>query len=109
MGSETVSAQGLQVLVAYLEGKGVEVDQLKRALEKNDSASVESWFETSYRRHVAKILGIPRQQPGFRTSIYLPEERDRGIRICDAGEGIQVSISHGKSRSPDADESIQNR
>jgi len=106
MGSETVSAQGLQVLVAYLEGKGVEVDQLKRALEKNDSASVESWFETSYRRHVAKILGIPRQQPGFRTSIYLPEERDRSIRIRDAGEEIQGSISGRKSYPPDAEEMI---
>ena len=106
MGTVDCSYQGLQVLVTYLEGKGVEVSQLKKSIEKGDSASVEAWFETSYRRHMAKILGIARQQPALRTRICLPDGMDRDLQDGDAGEKIRLPAFGRKSHPQDTGDKI---
>ena len=101
MGSGTDSEQGLRVLVSYLEGKGVEVAQLKKALEQGDSATVESWFETSYRRHVAKILEGVRQGAYPRTSVRPVEVTDGGTWYWFFGEATGDPSPGRKNHLPE--------
>lgn len=53
--------QRLQTFITHLEQKGVNVSQLKTALQNSDTAAMKAWFEASRQEHMKKIVNHPQQ------------------------------------------------
>jgi hypothetical protein len=56
--------QALLSLVDYLEKRGVDVSQLKTAVQNHDTAAISAWFEASRQVHVKSMVDRSRQHIG---------------------------------------------
>jgi SOS response regulatory protein OraA/RecX len=79
--------QGLQALVTHLEQKGVDVGQLKIALQNNDTAAVKAWFESSRQAHM-DMIGNTTRQSGPEALITRLEQK--GVDVSEVQTALQT-------------------